>query len=447
MRASLEVTMTATASSSPSSLPSSALARRLTELCRAERNLQADFLLHLAEFDARRGHLEAGYGSLWAYCLEALHLRESAAGRRTRAMHLLRKFPRVEAALRDGRLCLSTLCMLGPLLTDANLDDLVARAAFLSRADTEKLVVSLQPRPAPRNGVRRLPSVAQFQLAGGTAASSPARALAADGAQAAASGGAFATEAPAFVASPPLAAIAEGTADVLTERVPAADDPPPAPLTERRDTPSELRPIAKDRYSLRVTVDEAFKADLEELAALTSHTSDARDLAALLREGLRCAIAKHGKRRGAVEPTRKRAKPLPEAAANVPAKPVRSNEEGPPAAAKQPPAAAEVSPAAAVASPAASKPLDPRAIPMDVRRAVWKRDGGRCAWTSADGRRCGSRYKLELDHLRPVSLGGLSTLGVACKPHNIHEAFRLLGFETMAPHLGESATPGGSDES
>src|SRR5512134_3538499 len=120
----------------PSSLPSDALARRLSALCGEERNHQADFLLHLDEFDRRRAYLELGYGSLWVYCLEALHLRESAAGRRTAAMKVLRRFPSLEGPLRDGRLCLSTISLLGPVLTEENLSDLVARAAFLSKADT-----------------------------------------------------------------------------------------------------------------------------------------------------------------------------------------------------------------------------------------------------------------------------------------------------------------------
>lgn len=86
---------------------------------------------------------------------------------------------------------------------------------------------------------------------------------------------------------------------------------------------------------------------------------------------------------------------------------------------------------------------------MEVRRAVWERDGGRCAWVSQDGRRCGSRYQLEVDHIEPVARGGQSTLAntrLACKAHNVHQAFKVLGFETMAPHLGKFTDPSDSDD-
>ena len=42
-------------------------------------------------------------------------------------------------------------------------------------------------------------------------------------------------------------------------------------------------------------------------------------------------------------------------------------------------------------------------IPENVRIAVWRRDSGRCA-------RCGSREKLEYDHIIPLAEGGASTV-------------------------------------
>ena len=41
-------------------------------------------------------------------------------------------------------------------------------------------------------------------------------------------------------------------------------------------------------------------------------------------------------------------------------------------------------------------------IPEEVRILVWRRDGGKCA-------RCGSREKLEYDHIVPLSQGGSNT--------------------------------------
>jgi len=138
------------------SLDSEALALRLHDLVGEERNIQVDFLLHLDEFDRRRAYLEGGYASVWDYCLKALHLREGAAWRRIAAMRVLRRFPKMGAALRDGRLCLTTLALLGQVLTDENADELVSRAAYESKAEVDSLVASLKPRPAPVDGLRKV---------------------------------------------------------------------------------------------------------------------------------------------------------------------------------------------------------------------------------------------------------------------------------------------------
>ena len=143
--------MTATV---PSSLSSDALARRLAELAGDERRVQVDFLLHLDAFDQRRAWLQAGYESLWTYCLQSLHLREGPAGRRISAMRVLRRFPVLEAPLRDGRLCLSTVSVLGPLLPPENVEDLVARAAFMTKAEAEQTrqIGNRRRRPSRASG-------------------------------------------------------------------------------------------------------------------------------------------------------------------------------------------------------------------------------------------------------------------------------------------------------
>ena len=53
---------------------------------------------------------------------------------------------------------------------------------------------------------------------------------------------------------------------------------------------------------------------------------------------------------------------------------------------------------------------------------MWRRDGGRCSYVDPhSGRRCGSRFLLELDHIVPFALGGSAEPGnlrVYCAAHN-----------------------------
>jgi hypothetical protein len=71
-----------------------------------------------------------------------------------------------------------------------------------------------------------------------------------------------------------------------------------------------------------------------------------------------------------------------------------------------------------------------RHIPATVRRAVWLRDGGRCAFVAKDGRRCREKGFLEFHHIHPHAEGGEATvLNVAlrCRSHNGYEAELYFG--------------------
>ena len=60
-------------------------------------------------------------------------------------------------------------------------------------------------------------------------------------------------------------------------------------------------------------------------------------------------------------------------------------------------------------------------IPERVRHEVWRRDRGSCV-------ECGSRARLEFDHIIPVSRGGSNTvrnLELRCEPCNRHKGARI----------------------
>lgn len=80
-----------------------------------------------------------------------------------------------------------------------------------------------------------------------------------------------------------------------------------------------------------------------------------------------------------------------------------------------------------------------RHVPADVRRAVWIRDGGRCAYTGGNGRRCTERGFLEFHHVVPHSAGGQATadnIQLRCRAHNNYEANLYLGPE--GPPVGDA---------
>jgi 5-methylcytosine-specific restriction endonuclease McrA len=100
-------------------------------------------------------------------------------------------------------------------------------------------------------------------------------------------------------------------------------------------------------------------------------------------------------------------------------------------------AAAVVSPVSVAASPGnvtagsiISLPAGKRVyLPVALRKAVWNRGQGQCELVQ-QGRRCSSRYRLEIDHIQPLSLGGsndLSNLRLACWHHNQQQAREKLG--------------------
>ena len=78
-----------------------------------------------------------------------------------------------------------------------------------------------------------------------------------------------------------------------------------------------------------------------------------------------------------------------------------------------------------------------RHIPAEVKRTVWLRDGGRCAFVARNGHRCQERGFLEFHHVVPHSTGGAATaenLELRCRTHNIYEATLFFeGFDLGQP--------------
>ena len=81
---------------------------------------------------------------------------------------------------------------------------------------------------------------------------------------------------------------------------------------------------------------------------------------------------------------------------------------------------------------------DRRYIPQAVKQKVWKRDGGRCMFVGANGKRCEGEHNLQYDHYPvPYARGGKSTvdnLRLLCAKHNRHTAKKTYGEAVITKH-------------
>ncbi len=295
---------------------------RLQQLLGRERQVLVELVLALADFDRQRAYLELGYSSLWDYVHRALGQSETMTHYRVRAARFVQRFPQAVEPLRAGRLCVTTLATLAPVVTEANCDSVLAEAMEKPKREVERIKARLAPKPVPRDVVRKTPL-----LVPGKVAASPVQ------------------------------------VEMLTEE-----------LSRRH-----------------LTTDREFEELLAGARSALSHTMPGASELEILKQGLRCIIREHEKRKGLTE----RPRPL-----------------------KQP--AARLSPDAAISRP--------------VMRVVWQRDQGRCQWPTQDGGICGSRQRVQFHHVIDRGKGGPSTEGnliLACAVHNQHAADQTWGRALM----------------
>jgi 5-methylcytosine-specific restriction endonuclease McrA len=141
-------------------LPNDVLIRELTALVDHDRATTAILLAHIAEVDRRRLYADAGYSSMFLYCVGQFDFSEDMAGRRITAARIARRFPTVFEAVADGRLHISALCLLSKplklLRADAGVE-LLASAEHKSNDEIRVLLAERFPQPDLASRVRPLP--------------------------------------------------------------------------------------------------------------------------------------------------------------------------------------------------------------------------------------------------------------------------------------------------
>ena len=162
-------------------------------------------------------------------------------------------------------------------------------------------------------------------------------------------------------------------------------------------------PLSPRRYRLHVTIGQQARSDLEELKNLLSHQIPDGDPAQVVERALALFL----------EDTKKKKAALTD-------KPRTVRKGG---------------------------GKKTRAIPAAVRRKVYKRDGGRCAFVDVQGRRCSSKWQVEFHHRVPYAREGPHTtenIELRCRAHNQYEAEREYGraFMRSRRESAQSRDPG-----
>jgi hypothetical protein len=166
--------------------------------------------------------------------------------------------------------------------------------------------------------------------------------------------------------------------------------PPPSPAEAppvrfAADPRPVVSPRAPERYEIRFTASREMRDELREAQDLLGHAIPSGDIAAVFARALRLLVNDLKKKKCA--------------------------------ATDQP-------------RPGAGESAASAHVPAAVRRAVWSRDQGSCAFVSAHGHRCGARRLVEFHHVIPRAAGGPATvenIALRCRAHNGHEVDLFFG--------------------
>ena len=348
-----------------------------------ECKLKVLVLLYLSEIDTRKLYLPMGYSSLFDFCTMHLRYTRATAARRIRSARAAAKYPEVLELLLSGEINITTLSMISDILDQDNHEEILSAIRGRSTRAVELLVSRHRPVNIIRDTVRPIcvrRRVEESRVACGTGPSAETN-----------------SNCPHFT-----------------------------PSAETKSSPSSLpgRVILEQRLKLGFTVTPEFMAKYNRIKSLLSNKHPKGVNFEMLFEILMNEyLEKH-------DPDRRRARRKKRAANRD-----KITKRNPEKQGSQRTRGA-INRDQAGKGDRRNKIKEPncgsRRIPPAIRDQVYARDGGICSFIGANGKRCGSTWDLEIDHVIPFAQGGNNSLGnlrLLCRKHNLYQAERAYGEE------------------
>jgi len=316
-------------------------------------------------------------------------LSEHEALNRIEVARTARRFPVVLDLLASGEVNLTAVRLLGPHLTAENHAAVLGSARGEGKAGILEIVAALAPRADGPAVVRKLPESRPSSVHGTLNAAVQRVPTGVAGVHAVASGP---PSGPASATSqadaPPTPLFGPAGPPVVLPQPVGGGAPALSPQPRRS---AEVRPLSPDRYKYQLTIGGATLAKLRLAKDMLRHALPSGDDEALLDKALTALLTELARKKFGAE--------------------------------RQAHTSSEARPRFRRVSNPGS-----REIPAAVKRAVWVRDLGRCAFVGSDGHRCAERAFVEFHHVRPWAAGGEATvenIQLRCRRHNGYEARRF----------------------
>jgi hypothetical protein len=234
----------------------------LTTIVSQDLTTTVRMLTYIAEVCVRKLYAQAGYPSMYKYCVHELHMSEDVAYKRVKAALAGLRFHEIHDAIADGRLHLTAVSLLEPHLSPDTLESLLSAATHKTTAQVRVLIAERFPKPDLPTLVRAIVGPAAGDRLG---LSSAVPSIASDSA----------SQKEPLVSKPvDLSNAASSTASTV---------PVVSPVLPR----AAVAPSSPGRFTLQLTMSQETHDLLREAQALLGHIVPSGDVEAVLKRALR----------------------------------------------------------------------------------------------------------------------------------------------------------------
>jgi len=352
-----------------SKLSSDNLLKKFSVVVSREREVIVDVIIHLSEIAKRKLHAREGFSNIHAYLQKTFLYSGGATYRRMQAVKLSARFPEVLAYLSQGKLNLTSICLIEPHVTFSNGKRIIEQVLGKTKQEIEVFLAdTFQVKPKQmQDKMRQLPVIKKRVPVQECHSERETRRISNSAAE-------------------------NSTENSHVEKI------------DGRTSKENMRyqTVEIRRVKVEFVVDEKVAKKIERAKEVLRHKFPEGKLEDIIDQALEDLLEK----RDVVRKVRRMAEKqkVQRVEQKVSKTPVNGK----------------------------SKQIETRYIPASIRRLVWQRDTGQCSYKSPNGQLCGERSFLQIDHIKPWALNGkhkLENLRLLCSPHNRYRAEQTFGFD------------------